>query len=86
MKQKMAALAYDPKIHNAPKLVAKAEGKLAKTLIRVAEESGVLVIRDEVMVQTLDHLPNGKEIPRELYEVVAAVFRILVLERQKKNN
>ncbi|XDD55755.1 EscU/YscU/HrcU family type III secretion system export apparatus switch protein [Leptospira sp. WS4.C2] len=86
MKQKMAALAYDPKIHNAPKLVAKAEGRLAKTLIRVAEESGVLVIRDEVMVQTLDHLPNGKEIPRELYEVVAAVFRILVLERQKKNN
>lgn len=86
MKQKMAALAYDSKIHKAPKLVAKAEGRLAKTLIRVAEESGVLVIRDEVMVQTLDHLPNGKEIPRELYEVVAAVFRILVLERQKKNN
>lgn len=86
MKQKMAALAYNPEIHSAPKLVAKAEGRLADTLIRVAKESGVLVIRDEVMVQTIDHLPNGKEIPRELYEVVAAVFRILVLERQKKNN
>lgn len=86
MKRKMAALAYDPNIHFAPKLVAKAEGMFAETLIRVAKESGVLVIRDEVMVQTLDHLPNGKEIPGELYEVVAAVFRILVLERQKKNN
>ncbi|TGM81932.1 hypothetical protein EHR01_03850 [Leptospira mtsangambouensis] len=86
MKQKMAALAYDPNFHSAPKLVAKAEGRLAENLIRLAKESGVLIIRDEVMIQTLDHLPNGKEIPRELYEAVAAVFRILVLERQKKNN
>ncbi|MCT8332571.1 EscU/YscU/HrcU family type III secretion system export apparatus switch protein [Leptospira sp. 85282-16] len=86
MKQKMAALAYDPTRHEAPKLVAKAEGRFAENLIRLARESGVLVIRDEVMIQTLDHLPNGKEIPRELYEAVASVFRILVLERQKKNN
>ncbi|TGL90547.1 hypothetical protein EHQ68_03725 [Leptospira congkakensis] len=86
MKQKMAALAYDPIRHAAPKLVAKAEGRLAENLIRIARESGVLIIQDEVMIQTLDHLPNGKEIPRDLYEAVAAVFRILVLERQKKNN
>ncbi|MCW7470702.1 EscU/YscU/HrcU family type III secretion system export apparatus switch protein [Leptospira kanakyensis] len=86
MKQKMAALAYDPNLHAAPKLVAKAEGRFAENLIRLAKESGVLIIRDEVMIQTLDHLPNGKEIPRELYDAVAAVFRILVLERQKKNN
>ncbi|MCW7492215.1 EscU/YscU/HrcU family type III secretion system export apparatus switch protein [Leptospira sp. 2 VSF19] len=86
MKQKMAALAYDPARNAAPKLVAKAEGRLATNLIQIARESGVLVIQDEVMMQTLDHLPNGKEIPRDLYEVVAAVFRILVLERQKKNN
>ncbi|MCG6145538.1 EscU/YscU/HrcU family type III secretion system export apparatus switch protein [Leptospira bandrabouensis] len=86
MKQKMAALAYDPTRNVAPKLVAKAEGRFAENLIRLAKESGVLVIRDEMMIQTLDHLPNGKEIPRELYEAVASVFRILVLERQKKNN
>lgn len=86
MKQKMVALAYNPKEHSAPKLVAKAEGALASHLVRIAEEAGVFIVKDEVVVNTLAHLPNGKEIPRELYEVVAAVFRILVLEREKKNN
>ncbi|TGL74066.1 EscU/YscU/HrcU family type III secretion system export apparatus switch protein [Leptospira jelokensis] len=86
MKQKMVALAYNPNEHKAPKLVAKAEGNLAKNLVRVASEAGVFIVKDEVMVNALAQLPNGKEIPRELYEVVAAVFRILVLEREKKNN
>ncbi|XDD48049.1 EscU/YscU/HrcU family type III secretion system export apparatus switch protein [Leptospira sp. WS39.C2] len=86
MKQKMVALAYNPKENFAPKIVAKAEGILANNLVRIAEEAGVFIVKDEVMVSTLAHLPNGKEIPRELYEVVAAVFRILVLEREKKNN
>ncbi|MGV3666277.1 MAG: EscU/YscU/HrcU family type III secretion system export apparatus switch protein [Leptospira bouyouniensis] len=86
MKQKMVALAYKPKEDNAPKIVAKAEGLLASNLVRMAKEAGVLIVQDEVMVSTLAHLPNGKEIPRELYEVVASVFRILVLEREKKNN
>ncbi|TGL55122.1 hypothetical protein EHQ59_05830 [Leptospira kemamanensis] len=86
MKEKMVALAYNPKEQNAPKLVAKAEGNLAKNLVRIAEEAGVFIVKDEIMVNTLAHLPNGKEIPRELYEVVASVFRILVLEREKKNN
>lgn len=86
MKQKMVALAYKPHEDFAPKVVAKADGLLAANLVRMAKEAGVLVVQDEVMVSTLAHLPNGKEIPRELYEVVASVFRILVLEREKKNN
>jgi flagellar biosynthesis protein len=86
MKQKMVALAYNPKEDPAPKLVAKAEGLLASHLVRIAKDAGVFIVKDEMMVKTLAHLPNGKEIPRELYEVVASVFRILVLEREKKNN
>ncbi|MCZ8342865.1 MAG: EscU/YscU/HrcU family type III secretion system export apparatus switch protein [Leptospira sp.] len=86
MKKKAIALAYDFQKQKAPAVIARGEGRFALEICRIAKEEGILIHEDPLLHKSLEHLKDGQEIPRELYEAVAIVFRILVSAPQKKNN
>lgn len=74
-KKKAAALAYDHV--GAPRVVAKGDGMLAKRIIETAEENGIPVQNNEILVEALMQVELSKEIPPELYQTVAEVLAFI---------
>ncbi|TQV82894.1 EscU/YscU/HrcU family type III secretion system export apparatus switch protein [Aliikangiella coralliicola] len=70
--QKAAALKYDGE--NAPKLVAKGTGELARQIIDSAKEHDIHIHNDPLLIDVLGRLELGEEIPRELYLAVAKII------------
>lgn len=68
------ALAYDPEQDSAPRVVAVGRGRLASLIEQRARETGVPVYHDEELAWTLSGLGLQREIPPELYQVVASVI------------
>lgn len=74
-KQKLAAaLKYNQLKDRAPKVIAKGKGVVAENIIKKAEESDVVIYKDEKLTQQLVNLSLGEEIPAELYNVIAEVL------------
>jgi len=78
-----AALAYDPEKNAAPQVVAAGRGRLAELIEETARKNNVPVYRDENLALTLTGLGAGREIPPQLYRVVAEVIA-WVYELEKK--
>ncbi|OAT79462.1 EscU/YscU/HrcU family type III secretion system export apparatus switch protein [Desulfotomaculum copahuensis] len=78
-----AALAYDPEKDAAPQVVAAGRGRLAELIEETARKNNVPVYRDENLALTLTGLGAGREIPPELYRVVAEIIA-WVYELDKK--
>ena len=74
MMQKAAALKYDKTSGKAPKVTAKGKGKTASNIIKIAQENGVPIKKDEDLVEMLSAIEIDKEIPPEMYKAVAEVF------------
>ena len=74
MKQKAAALRYDTKKENAPRLIAKGEGKTAENIIKIAELHNLPIKKDEDLIELLSKVEIDKEVPDTLYKAVAEVF------------
>jgi flagellar biosynthesis protein len=55
----------------APELVAKGRGHVAEKILEAARAAGVPVREDPALVQALETLELGQEIPPELYRAVA---------------
>jgi len=86
LKQKAVALSYSPNISKAPKIVASGEGFFAKQMINQALQNRVEIVSDKALVDSLVRLPIGSEIPKEMYDSVAIIFRYLLSTQEKKNN
>ncbi len=71
---KAAAVQYDQRTDDAPKLVASGEGYIAERIIEIARQADVPVVEDAALVSALLVLELGEEIPGELYEAVAKVL------------
>ena len=71
--QQAIALEYNP-AEDAPRVIASGRGVLAEKIIQKAKESGVPILRDDKLADTLSRLEIGEMIPPELYEVVAEVL------------
>ncbi|GAA0855899.1 EscU/YscU/HrcU family type III secretion system export apparatus switch protein [Aliiglaciecola litoralis] len=65
---------YQDGSKNAPKVVAKGFGDLAEEIIKLAEQSGVLVHEDPYLSEFLARLDLGQEIPEQLYHVIAELI------------
>ena len=77
------ALSYDEEAEQeAPEIVAKGQDHLARRMIEAAQESGVPIMRDVPLAQSLFDLDVGTEIPEELYEAVAAILHAAWQERE----
>ncbi|WP_455755888.1 EscU/YscU/HrcU family type III secretion system export apparatus switch protein [Sulfurimonas sp.] len=74
MKQKAVALRYDKEQENAPRVVAKGEGKSAESIIKIAKLNDLPIKKDADLIELLSNVELDKEVPEALYKVVAEVF------------
>lgn len=85
-KQKLpraVALHYEQENAAAPTVLAKGKGTVAEKIIALAGEHGIPVQQDPVLVQALEQLDLGDEIPPELYQVVAEIL-VFIMQLDKK--
>ncbi len=81
--KKAVALRYEPDEDLAPVVVAAGYGDIASRIIDVGEQRGIPVFRDDSTASLLCMLEVGRDVPVELYEVVAAVYVELMNISQK---
>lgn len=76
-KQKAIALGYEILKDQAPKVLAKGEGDIARQIIKVAEEHGIEIKKDASLVEILSTLELDEFIPLEAYTAVAEILRYI---------
>jgi len=69
-----AAIEYDAKRDNAPRMTAKGRGHIAEKIIALARKHNIPVKEDPVLVDLLSRLDIDEHIPPELYQAVAEVL------------
>lgn len=68
------ALDYERGTRDAPRVIAKGRGELARRIVAVAEESGVVIDANGPLAEALAGVELDEEIPIELYEAVAEII------------
>ncbi|MGB3750186.1 MAG: EscU/YscU/HrcU family type III secretion system export apparatus switch protein [Arcobacteraceae bacterium] len=89
IRDKAVALKYDKEKDNAPSVTAHGTGNTAKNIIKIAEENGIPIKKDEDLVNMLSQIELNQEIPTELYQAVSEVFSFiygLANEKKEDNN
>jgi len=74
---KAVALKYDREKDNAPRVIAKGRGEIAKKIIEVARAHNVTLYEDKNLIQILEALDLETKIPPELYRAVAEVLSFI---------
>jgi flagellar biosynthesis protein len=72
--KRAAALRYQSKLDNAPKVIAKGKGKVAEKIIEIAKEHNIYIHNDPDLIEVLYQLDLNEDIPSELYVVVAELL------------
>ena len=72
--KRAAALRYQSKSDNAPKIIAKGKGKVAEKIIEIAKEHNIYIHDDPDLIEVLYQLDLNEDIPSELYVVVAELL------------
>ena len=72
--QKAAALSYDPQKDCAPRLAAAGKGLTAEKIIEIAKENHIPLYKDPALADILLELNISREIPPELYRIIAEVL------------
>jgi len=83
--QKVAALKYDAQTDSAPVLKAKGVGFIAERIIKIAKENDIPIKEDPDLVELLMQIDVDKEIPPELYKVVAEILAFVYHLNHVKN-
>jgi flagellar biosynthesis protein len=65
---------YRPKIDDAPKVIAKGQGKVAEKIIEIAKEHHLHIHNDPDLIEVLSQLDINEEIPPDLYIVIAELL------------
>lgn len=78
--KKAVALRYNQQEDKAPRVIAKGRGHVAENIMAAAQKNTIPVYQNKTLVNMLMALEIDREIPPELYrmvaEVMAYVFRI----------
>ena len=80
---KAVALHY-PDWADAPYISAKAKGRAAEYMLKIAEENDVPVVENADMAEVLSIQETGSFIPEETYAAIAAIFAF-VMKVEKQN-
>lgn len=83
LKRKKAVAVKYTKDDNAPKVVAKGKGYVAEKILENAQKSDVAIIKNKELVEELEKIDLGLEIPQHLYEAVAQIL-IFISSLEKK--
>lgn len=68
-----SAVRYKPGDY-APRIVAAGKGPVAEEILNIAKKNNIPIHVDPDTARLLSFIEIGKEIPQELYEVVAKVL------------
>ncbi len=68
------ALEYEKGSRNAPRVIARGRGELARRIVSVAEANGVVIDANGPLAQALAGVEIDDTIPLELYEAVAEII------------
>ncbi len=82
--EKAIALKYNKEKDQAPRLVAKGKGWIARRIIEQARTHCIPVREDPLLVEILVGLDLYRDIPEKVYQVVAEIY--LFLYRLKKGD
>lgn len=82
--KKAVALRYDREKEDAPKVVAKGQGKVAQKIIELAQKHGIPIKDDPDLVQVLSSLEIDEEIPSEIYVAVAELLAFVYSANSKR--
>jgi flagellar biosynthesis protein len=74
LNKKAVAMKYKIYEDNAPKVIAKGKGEIAKKIIEKAKEYNVNIFQNEELTDMLMNVEVSEEIPAELYKAVVEVF------------
>ena len=76
-RESAAALRYKPPEDDAPRIVAKGEGEVARRIIELAREHDIPIREDPDLVAVLAKLDLDTEIPLGLYRPIAEILSFL---------
>jgi len=69
------ALKYDGKTMDAPRVIAKGAGPVAKNIRRIARENEIPLVEDKQLARNLySHVDIGGDVPLEYYQAVAELL------------
>ena len=71
---KAVALKYKAYEDNAPKILAKGKGEIAKKIIEKAKKYDVPMFQNEEIANMLLDVEVGEEVPAKMYNTVVEVF------------
>jgi len=71
------ALSYAPHADNAPRVVAKGGGAVAKSIIEIARANGIAIEQNADLATLLQAVDLDKEIPPEAFAAVAEILGYL---------
>ena len=71
---KAVAMKYQMYEDNAPKVLAKGSGEIAKKILEKAKEYDVSIFQNPELTDLLMNVEVNEEIPSELYQAVVEVF------------
>ncbi|MDR0380567.1 MAG: EscU/YscU/HrcU family type III secretion system export apparatus switch protein [Oscillospiraceae bacterium] len=74
LRREAAALQFDTERDGAPRVVAAGRGLAAERIVDAARAAEVPVHMDPELAHTLNEIGLGREIPPELYAVVAQIL------------
>lgn len=77
------ALRYRKDKDRAPQVTAKGRGWIAERIIREAKAHGIPVREDPLLMEALMGVDLYREIPAEVYKVVAEIYVFLHRLREK---
>jgi flagellar biosynthesis protein len=78
------ALEYERGTRDAPRVVAKGRGEIAKKIVEIAAESGVHIDANGPLAEALAGVNLDEPIPIELYEAVAEIIGFVLRASQQK--
>jgi flagellar biosynthesis protein len=73
-KTSAVSLQYNQGGDRAPKLTAKGQGWLAEKIIAMAQKQNIPIKKDKDLIELLEKIDIGQEIPEELYKIVAELL------------
>jgi len=74
MNPKAVAMKYQTYEDNAPKVLAKGSGEVARKIIAKAKEFDVAIFQNPELTDMLMNVELDSEVPAELYQAVVEVF------------
>ena len=80
-KQKAVALKY-PKGAEAPFVIAKGNGLLAKRILEEAHSNDIKIEENTPLVEFLSEVQVGSLVPQEAWEILAQIFIVILKEEE----